>query len=287
MKKLCVILSAVVALMAIDSCNSGPRNSAEQTDTTTKAAPSKDFAAPAEPGIDEEGGIPIFYNMYLSVELSSLFKHIDAVYNPKLSNSPDKTENYNTSSSKALNFGVYAVDLSYSKFFDQIDQAAKYLQAMHTLSSDLGIPDDKFIGALKRVESNLSNKDSLIKIANELYKSIEDHLKVSERENTAALVIVGGWVEAMYIATSMVNDKSKDIEFLQRIEDQKNSIKNLTTLLEKYQKDPVVKEYLNILKDLHASFLPLHVQPDNMGNAFKQLNVVKTKIAAVRKKIVG
>ena len=48
-------------------------------------------------------GLPIFYNMYLSVEMSSLFESIGAVFNSDLLNPTLKIPEYITSSKKALN----------------------------------------------------------------------------------------------------------------------------------------------------------------------------------------
>ena len=144
-------------------------------------------------------GLPIFYNMYLSVELSSLFESAGAVFTPELMNGVDKTNEYITSSQQAVNLGVYAVNLSYAKVFDQVETAGKYFNAMKQLSQDLGIPADYFENTVQRFERNFTNKDSLISLANEVYVATEDYLKENERYTTAALIIMGGWVGICYL----------------------------------------------------------------------------------------
>jgi hypothetical protein len=234
----------------------------------------------------QDDGLPIFYNMYLSVEMSSLFKSIGASYDPKLLSSPDKISNYNVSTDKAIILGVYAVDLSYAKYFEQFDPAGKYLNAMHQLSTDLGIPDDNFQLSLKRIESNLSLKDSLIKIANELYRATETHLKETDRASAAALIVAGGWTEAMFIATSIATKHGKNIELIERIAEQKYSLDNLIELLEKYSKDISVKDLLAKFLDLRASFTKLEVDKNNLDITYKQLNEVSLKIVSLRKSMV-
>jgi hypothetical protein len=284
MKKNVIYACLLCGLMACKTGNQGNNTNVTDSLTTDTAT---DFSSESKAAIDKDGGIPIFYNMYLSVELSSLFKSVGATYDAKLTSSPDLADQLNTSSDKALNLGVYAVDLSYSKYFEQLDKAAKYLKTMSILSSDLGIPDDKFVKSVKRVEGNLANKDSLVRIANEIYKTVESNLKESDRASAAALIIVGGWTEAMYIATQTVSVKNQDFEFLQRIEDQKNSLDNLITLLDKYKTDIAVKEYINQLEDLKKSMDSLKIKPDNMGLTYKQLDEIKKKIKAIRNKIIG
>ena len=270
------------ATLILISCGTNPstQNAAAKADSISKSFVNDTTNI-------KDGAIPIFYNMYLSVEMSSLFKSIGVTYNVKLLNSPDKTNVYNTSTDKALNLGVYAVDLSYSKYFDQFDQAGKYLKAMHKLSTDLGIPDDKFMVSLKRIENNLSNKDSLVKIANELYGATETYLKQNERESAAAFIVAGGWTEAVYIATSLVARNEKDSELMERIAEQKQSLDNLISLLKKYENQLPVKEFLSKLFDLKASFAKFEINKNDLKATYKVLDEISFKVLSLRKNIIS
>lgn len=283
--KLKVISYSMVigVLIFFVACNSG---SVKKSNTSTTDSLANSYSA-RDTSIGKDGGIPIFYNMYLSVEMSSLFQSIGATYNEKILNSPDKVVSYNASTAKALNLGVYAVDLSYAKYFDQFQPAGIYLKNMHKLAIDLGIPDDKFIYSVKRIETNLTNKDSLVKIANELYTTTEDYLNKNDRGSSAALVIAGGWIEALNIATSMTNKQSKDILLIERIADQKSSLDNLINLLKKYENEKVVKEYLAKLFDLKSSFAKFSVDEKNLDATYKQLNDISIKIQSLRKEVVS
>lgn len=245
-----------------------------------------DSVALSDSAVIEDGGIRIFYNMYLSVEMNTLFKSINATFNKSLLNPYDKASGYDISGDKAVNLGVYAVDLSYSRAFEQIEFAGNYLKAMHKLAIDLGIPGDKFSLSVKRIEQNVSNKDSLVKIANELYTAAETYLKDSDRASAAALVVLGGWTEALYIATNMVSKKETDLELLERIADQKTSLKNLIELLSKYKADKNVAPYLEHLNKLAASYNAFVVDEKNLEATYKQLDEVSSKVQMLRKEIV-
>ncbi len=194
-------------------------------------------------------GIPIFYNMYLSVELSSLFETAGAVFAPDLLNPNNRVSDYITSYKKAINLGVYAVDLSYARAFEQYEMASKYFSSMQILSEQLGIPQDYFEETAQRLEKNLTDKDSLISIANEVYYKTEDYLKENERFATASVIIMGGWIEAIYIASNVVIE-SRNPDVIERLLDQKYSLNNLLLMLKDHSDNEVVNEYYIELQKL-------------------------------------
>jgi transcriptional regulator with XRE-family HTH domain len=242
-------------------------------------------------------GLPIFYNMYLSVELSSLFETAGAIYTPELMNNIDKTSEYVTSSQQAINLGVYAVDLSYARVFDQVEMAGRYFNAMKQLAQELGIPDDYFGNTVKRFERNFMNKDSLIRLANEVYVTTDEYLKENERYTAAALIILGGWIEAIHIAVDVAIE-SKDPDIIERLIDQKYSLNNLLMMLSEHRKNEVVAEYINRLTRVKKDFENIDVvfdvdfNPSSekgkqlINKAVEQIKVFGKGISALRKDLV-
>jgi hypothetical protein len=216
--------------------------------------------------IDSMGaGLPIFYNMYLSVEMSSLFQSSGAVFKQDLLNSPDNLSNYITSSKKALNLGVYAVDLSYAKVSEQLETAGKYFNAMQKLTEEMGIPSVYFKNTADRFEKNIDNKDSLIKIANEVYMASDNYLRENERYSASAQIILGGWVEAIYIA-SHIAATTRDINIIERLAEQRTSLANVIALLNDYSSDTDIKQNLYKLKQLQPLFETFVVKVDAKFN---------------------
>lgn len=242
-------------------------------------------------------GIPIFYNMYLSVELSSLFKSAGAVFSQNILNAPEKASDYNTSYKKAMNLGIYAVDLSYSRAFEQYETAGKYFSSMSTLSQELGIPQDYFEETAKRFETNLTNKDSLISIANEVYYETEDYLKENERFATASVIIMGGWIEAIYIGTNVAIE-SKSADIIERLVDQKYSLNNLLIMLKDYKDNEVINQYIIKLTELRKTFdnLKVDVPADfkagnpkyegQLNNWIRDMRKLQAEVIKVRKDII-
>ncbi len=243
-------------------------------------------------------GLPIFYNMYLSVEMSSLFESIGAVFNPDLLNSTSRIPEYLTSSKKALNLGIYAVDLSYARIFEQIEFTSKYFHAMQKLSEELGIPSDYFLSTAERFDRNINNKDSLIKIANEVYAATDNYLKENERYNAAAEIILGGWTEAMYIAMDIAKD-SRDIDIFERIAEQKYSLENLIEMLKGHNGDEIIAGYLVRLEKLREPFKILDAkvnlstddesvqEKELIDNILLEIKALNKYIGNLRSEIIG
>jgi hypothetical protein len=232
------------------------------------------------------------------VELSSLFQSSGAVFKQELLNSPDKVSNYITSSKKALNLGVYAVDLSYAKVSEQLETAGKYFNAMQRMAEEMGIPSGYFEHTAERFDKNIDSKDSLIKIANEVYMASDNYLRENERYAASAQIILGGWVEAIYIA-SHIASSTKDIDVIERLADQRTSLTNVITMLNDYSDDLDIKQNLyklNQLKplfdsfivDVEANFNPASAEGKRILQGYLvKINEISKQISQIRTEIVS
>lgn len=196
----------------------------------------------------------IFYNIPSPIEMSSLMQRAGAEYDPSILNRIESFEKYNTNSKMALNLGVYGANLSYTRMFDQIQESVNYLSVIRKLSEGLGIPQQPGTFAVSRIEQNIENRDSLLYIITDIYASADIYLKESNRGSTAALIILGGWVEALYIATNIVNYEDPSKEIMERIAEQKYSLTNLIELLKVYENDEIIALYMPLLEKLNATF---------------------------------
>ncbi len=232
-------------------------------------------------------GVPIFYNMYLTVEMSTLFQSIDAAFNQNLINELDRQSQYLTTSKMAMNLGVYSVDLSYARVFDKVELTGQYLDAMEQLATDLGIPEKFFLSSANRFERNISNKDSLYKIANEVYFTSEKHLKENNRKNASALIVLGGWTEAMYIGTKVIEKNETDIELLDRLVEQKHSLDILIDMLDDHKQDLVVSKYLPKLKRLAETYRLYEINYDEVELSFKDFKKISIIVDEIRTEMVS
>ena len=167
----------------------------------------------------------IFYGLLTPVEITEIFSRLETAYNTDMLNPVESADNYLSASKAALNLGIYGVDLSYLKMFDMNTEMLKYMVAVRKLSSRLNIPMEYLTDPLDQIENNMSDTDSVLALANNAYKRIEEHLEQHDRKSTAGLMVLGGWIEALYISTGLLLDtENPDPEVVQRIAEQKYTL---------------------------------------------------------------
>lgn len=186
----------------------------------------------------------VFYSLPSPIETALLMKRAGAKYDEHLLNAITNIPNYNTTLHKALNLGIYSADLSYVSMFDQSQASIKYLSATKRLADDLGILNAVDQSYIKRMENNINTRDSLMQIISETFMNSNAFLKENKRPELAAIVLAGGWIEGLYIATQITNITEANQELKERIIDQRLSLTTLLSLLNKYQNDENVKSVI-------------------------------------------
>lgn len=170
-------------------------------------------------------------------------------------NNPKYYKNYADTKSQALNFGIYAADFLYCSIFNYGSEALKYFTSIKKLGDNLGISGSINERAAERIKMNIGKNDSLTEISNAIYFSAISELEQSDKASILALVIVGGWVESMYLVTTIVKSYDTKNPALGRIAEQKYTLDNLMGYLDKYKSDEniaAVTIQLNELKNVFA-----------------------------------
>jgi uncharacterized coiled-coil protein SlyX len=130
----------------------------------------------------------------------------------------------------------------------------KFLNVSKKLAADLGILGAFEQSTIQRVESNLGNQDSVLKVISEAFGKADFYLKQNERNSTSALILAGGWIEALYVATQLVKTSPNE-DVVTRIGEQKISIDILLSMLSLYKNES--QEIANLsdkIKELKAIF---------------------------------
>jgi hypothetical protein len=210
----------------------------------------------------------IFYSLPSPLETAMLIKSAGATYDEELLNPAENTSNYTTNRSMALNLGIYTTDLSFASLFDQTQTSIRYMNAAKQMADGLGILDAIDNTTIERLEENINNRDMIMDIISETFMSSSSFLTENERPALASIVLVGGWVEGLYIAVSMVGDEPiEDNKLVERIVDQKLSFSIMMKLLDDNKDNSDVASIIEDITDLK--------------NSFDKITITHTKIQAV------
>lgn len=247
----------------------------------------------------------VFYSIPSPIETTSLLKGAGARYNASYLNPIENVSKYSTAASRALNLGIYGSDLSFTSIFDQTQESMLYLQCTNKLATSLGINGAFDENTTSRIEANLENRDSLLTIISDSYWNADSYLKQNGQPGVSALIIAGGWIEGLYIATEIAaNTKNADI--VKRIGEQKLSLDNLVGLLDNYKSaNEGVNDMYGKFSELKKIYDAIPSQPSEttastdqksgvttIGNSSsytltpEQLKAISDKAAEIRNRII-
>ena len=195
----------------------------------------------------------IFYAIPSPMETAGLLKKAGAKYDMNLLNPVKNVDNYTSAAKMALNLGVYGSDLSYTSVFEQTQESMFYTGCAQKLADKLDISGAFDEATMARMEANMEQRDSMLSIISETYWVVDAYLKENDRDNTSALIIVGGWVEGLYVASQVaVQDPTEELKG--RIAEQRSSLVDLTALVNSYETDGNMEMILTDLKKLEEAY---------------------------------
>ncbi|MDR0688427.1 MAG: hypothetical protein LBF55_07095, partial [Prevotellaceae bacterium] len=173
------------------------------------------------------------YPIPTAYEVVNLINRSGAAYIIEITNPTGRAESYLTEQDKALNLGVYSADLAYVTTYNMKQETMDYLKVLKKLSDELHVSANFNADLAHEVERNIENKDSLINIISRSFDETYSFLVNNGRDNISVQVLVGTWVEGLYIATYAATTSSNPEDLLQIVASQKQSLGTLREILEK------------------------------------------------------
>ncbi len=203
----------------------------------------------------------IFYSLPSPLETAMLVRSAGAEYNAEILNSVDNAGTYTGQRKMALNLGIYTCDLSFASLYDQTQASISYMNAAKQMADGLGILDAISDDTIERLEENVNNREVLLDIVSETFMNSSSDLEETGRPAVAAIVLVGGWMEGLYIATELVNKGTfEGNKLVERITDQKLSIDIVLKLLEENQENSDVATIMAEVQELKTIFDKIEIK---------------------------
>ena len=246
--------AVVIAGFIFAQCSSEPQADDNQDEV-------QNVQVKADGGSNDQSNIMNFDGQLFSIpspiQTASLIKSSGLDFNSDLANNPANIDNYTTAFKQALNLGVYGADFAYISFYGQDQASLQYMKNIRTLieALDLTSAIDKKLA--DRIAQNISNKDSLMAISSAMFRSTDNYLKNSDRNDVAALILTGGFVESLYFSANLAK-MDKTGELAKRIGEEKQTVLSLLQLLAKNE-DPNLKGLVDEFAGLAAAFSTVEV----------------------------
>jgi len=274
---------SIVFLLGLSILN----NACKSDKKTGKEVGLEDYLTEEDIFDDIDKAKKIFYSLPSPLETAMLLKTAGITYNEQLLNDLENADKYSTNKSKALNLGIYTTDLSIASLFEQAQTSLNYMNATKKLAMDMGIDDAIDEETMKRLEQNLNNRDIVMDIISETFLNSSSYLKENDQQDIAAMVLIGGWIEGLYIGTQMVGTNNiENNKLVDRIAEQKLSFSIVERMLQdnrqdqKGQENRDVVELINELHGVEAAFEKIEVQTSEIKideNDTSKVTVLKSQ----------
>lgn len=277
-------LGVAITTMMLASC--GGNKEAETATTDTAVA----TTAPApENTVDE---MVDFKFHYLTANIPSPMELVDALpkagipFSKEVLNPVENESKYNTSLQKALNFGIYSVDMAYLTTNEEFSMVKSYLNTSRNLAKSLDLTEtfDKVVG--NRLSQNSENKDSLKKVIDEAYYEVDNYMRNNERALAATQMLTGSWIESQYITLTLIKDVAKNDQnamLFDKIFEQKRHLASLVSLLKEYEKEKAFKPFIEQLYALNTQYDAMKSE-DVTNKEF--LNKLAASVAKIRNEMM-
>jgi hypothetical protein len=194
----------------------------------------------------------IFFSIPSPVEMSSLIKQKGYTFDQGKLVPTANVDKYTGEARQAVMLGIYGADLSYTAIFDQKQMTTEYFAAAQKLARQMDADGTITPELLERLEKNQENRDSMLHVISEAYSDLNGYLKEKDRVEVSAMVVAGGWLEALHLSTQYAADGNSEIR--QRIAEQKYALNNLMSYLGKFGDTPALQELKADLGRLHEAY---------------------------------
>jgi len=216
-----------------------------------------------------------------SFEVTQMLNDIGISYILGISNSVNNVDRYFTERSKALNLGVYGADLAYASTYHMKQEVMLYLEATKKLTDELQISSAFNETLVESIEKQLDDKEELIQIITNSFNDTYDFLNRNGKASLSLLVIGGSWIEGLFLTTHVSANVYHNYDIVKIIHEQKEPLEQLITLLEEYQDEQIIQEFIDDLTPLKEIY-------DSIGETLneEQVNNISSAVETLREEII-
>jgi hypothetical protein len=221
------------------------------------------------------------YPLPTSAEVIEMLTKLEVGYIFGITNPVANTKKYFSSTTRAINVGVFGADLSYTTLYNMQQDVLNYMEAIRSLANELNMSKIYNEELYENIKKNFDNKSELVKILTNSFNDTYTYLSDNDQQTLALLVVGGAWVEGMYLTTH-VSEAAYQVAGISKVLlEQKKSFELFLNITEPYMNDASVGDFVKSLDPMKKVY-------EGLGTSLTDQNIIDiTKtIADIRTKIV-
>lgn len=214
-----------------------------------------------------------------------LLKSKGSEFNSSLANASGNASKYSSNFDRSVNMGIYGADLNYLTVFEQNEAAKSTVEAISKLASSLGIENafdnksfDKIVADGDSLD--LREKSNLVSKA---FRNAEDQMYSEERALMGTLMISGGWIESVYLTSSIIIDNELDANGLSDFWVLVYNHESVMKMLNVFGDDADAKK----MYDNYNSLVPVVKMITNKGKLTNEdVKAINVEVAKIRASLI-
>ena len=221
------------------------------------------------------------YPLPSSAAIIKMLTDLEVGYMIGITNPFENYKKYFSSTTRAINLGVYGADLSYVTLYKNQQEVMNYLNSIRLLSNELNMSKIYNEELYEKIKVNIDNKDELVKILTVAFNDTYSYLTENDQQPLALLVVGGAWIEGMYL-TAHVSEAAYQVAGISGVLlEQKKSFELFLEITRPYVNDPSVGDFLKLLDPVKKVY-------EGIGTSLTDQNIkdITRVIDGVRNQIV-
>lgn len=232
------------------------------------------------------------FTMPTPLQIATTLKLLNVEYNDQLL-LPKYDGFYKSKVELALGLGAYVVDMGYTTVYNNYQKSINYGHDIQQIMEKLNISHYINKSLVDRFQKNIDHQDSLCQIILSTYS--EAHSYFNQDEGLGLLILTGGYIEGIFLATQNISNQKSRNESNNLIIQQKLFLDNFILLLDGYSENSKIKSVVEDLKLLKVPFdnIKIYSNPDKQGDyslvqPISKVNMegIKNQVAIIRNKLL-
>ena len=252
MKKVCYFLLAWTCLGCVSDSNVDPL--AELTKRQME-----DQTQAAELSISDDEFYALIQSIPSPIQSTALMQALGIEYSENILHTTDKAKEKSSWYSQSANLGIYGADMGYANLYGENKKSMDYLGTIRDLADKLKVGQFFDLAVIKELIAKKDDVDGLINASQINFQKMNDYLQQQKRGKVSVAMIMGGWIEGLYLSAKVANINPTSVELRENVAQQKLSLDAIDMLLKLYSKDEHFIDFKKDFDELVIAFAPVEI----------------------------